>query len=251
MLVSYRHEFIFVKTRKTAGSAVELAFEPFVRSPGATAPGDGGATFETAESVTPDGIIGARSKTMKEEAVYFDHMQAHHLRKAVGARVWSRFFKFCTIRNPWDKTVSAFYFGRPSIREKSANKQIDLFRRWIQNDDSRKLHDRDIYYINMRPAMDDYIRYDRLAEDVARIANRLHLPVADLPQVHHESRNRAIDYRAFYDDAARNRIGSLYHREIEDFGWRFEGGEELRFPAAEPLPVSSNPVGRLLERLVR
>ncbi len=250
MLVSYRHEFIFVKTRKTAGSAVELAFEPFVRSPDALAPGEK-PSFATEEVVTPDGIIGARSKSLKQDAVYFDHMQASRIRRAVGRRTWERFFKFCTIRNPWDKSVSAFYFARPGVREKSVEKQIELFRSWVVNDDARKLLDRRIYYIGNRPAMDDYIRYDRLSEDVARIADKLKLPVSELPQVHSETRNREIGYRDFYDDASRQRIADLYKAEIADFGWRFEGGEDLTYPKPASLSASANLVGRLLERLRR
>jgi len=247
MLVSYPHKFIYVKTRKTAGSAVELVFEPFVRSPGGPPPGSAAPEFETAEFVSSDGIVGARGKAMKAKTVYYDHMQAQNIRRKVGAGVWSRSFKFCTIRNPWDKTVSAFYFRRPATREKSAEKQIDLFRRWLWNDDTRKNRDRDIYYIDGRPAMDDYIRYHRLEDDVARIADKLGLPVARLPQVHHETRNRELDYRAFYDDEAIERVADMYSSEIADFGWQFDGDGELTFPK----PPSRGVLGRVLERLGR
>ncbi|WMS41721.1 hypothetical protein RDV64_16825 [Acuticoccus sp. MNP-M23] len=244
MLVSYRHEFIFVKTRKTAGSAVELAFEPFVRSPDAAVSGTRDS-FATAQCVTRDGIIGARSQAFKEKATYFDHMQARDIRRMVGADVWSRFFKFCTIRNPWDKTVSAFYFARPAVREKTVSKQIEIFRAWLGRDDVRKLRDRDIYYIKDRPAMDDYIRFHRLSEDVERIADKLRLPVENLPEIHRQSRNRAIAYADFYDDSARERVADMYRCEIADFGWRFEGDEDIAFPKPSRLPVQSELVGRL------
>lgn len=81
MLVSHRHRFIFVKTRKSAGSSVELAFEPFARPEGSTPPG-GEWGFATEEMVTDAGVVGyqdydddvsceASARTYADEIAYF------------------------------------------------------------------------------------------------------------------------------------------------------------------------------------
>ena len=53
-LVSHKHQFVFLKTRKTAGTSIEMLLEPFCAPPGHV------PVERTEGMVTPHGVIGHR-----------------------------------------------------------------------------------------------------------------------------------------------------------------------------------------------
>ena len=52
--VSHSHKFIFLKTRKTAGTSIEMLLEPLCTEPNSV------VTEERATSITRQGIVGRR-----------------------------------------------------------------------------------------------------------------------------------------------------------------------------------------------
>jgi len=247
MLVSHRYRFIYVKTKKSAGSSVELAFEPAARPAGWVSPA-GGPAFPTEEIVSEAGIVGARGPEAKAGARYWDHMPAAQIKRAVGPVIWQRYFKFCTIRNPWDKTVSFFHYVRPELRHAPRESVVANFRRWVHGPGRRRGLDRGIYWINDRPVMDAYVRYHRLCEDVATVAARLGVADARLPEVHTGFRKADLGYRDYYDENARRVVADVYGDEIEYFGWRFDSSEGV----AGPGPAARGfGVGARLARIMR
>jgi tRNA splicing ligase len=47
----------------------------------------------------------------KIQAIW-EFVKGKKFRYRVGRKVWDSYFKFCFERNPWDKTVSHFYWNR-------------------------------------------------------------------------------------------------------------------------------------------
>ena len=112
MLVSHRYKFIYTKTRKTAGSSVESYFEPFCM-------GEGEWTERhfREEYVSAAGIIGFRGKPANMGAArWWNHMPARLIRERLGEDTWRSYFKFCVIRNPFEKAISAFYHDKRNDR---------------------------------------------------------------------------------------------------------------------------------------
>jgi len=63
-------------------------------------------------------------------------MTAEAIRREVGPAVWNGYFKFCVIRNPFEVTVSAFYFRRkrhPS-RHNATRPDAEQFERWLSTE---------------------------------------------------------------------------------------------------------------------
>lgn len=119
MLISNTHKFIFLKTVKTAGTTVEIFFERFCVPPGTL------STHRREESVSRYGIVGARPRL--ESSKWWSHMTAHELKNCIGNDTWNSYFKFSCIRNPFDASVSKFWFdNRNNKLEIQRNNFIEI-----------------------------------------------------------------------------------------------------------------------------
>jgi hypothetical protein len=152
MLISHRKKFIYTKTVKTAGTSVESYFEKYCMPEGVW-------EFSHAREayVGDSGIIGYRGMA-PEGTEWFNHMSADSIRAQVGAEIWDRYFKFCVVRNPFDKLISAFHFSYSSnINEGTKNRNenvIDRFRGWIASGNAESTVDRDKYLIDGEVCVD-------------------------------------------------------------------------------------------------
>ena len=108
MLVSHRYRFIYTKTVKTAGTSVESYFERFCMPDGTWQ-----QSHERSEYESSSGIIGFRGVVIPENTRWWNHMPADLIKRQLGQDVWDSYFKFCVIRNPYEKCISAFSdFGK-------------------------------------------------------------------------------------------------------------------------------------------
>ena len=122
MLVSYCYRFIFLKTKKTAGTSVELYFKPFCKAPGPAPNGDA-----SPPNVSEFGIVGSRGNMQKFDQ-WWVHMPARKIRAQLGEAIWSGYFRFETIRNPYEKAVSAYF-----SRKKDGASQLAIRQRNVCN----------------------------------------------------------------------------------------------------------------------
>ena len=217
MLVSHRHRFIYTKTLKTAGTSVESYFERFCMAEGEWSESH---TREQYESVS--GIVGQRFG-IKPEHRWFNHMSAQRIREQLGEAVWQAYFKFCVIRNPFDKVISMFYFdlvgGR--IQLDPAATETERFEAWVLN--AKLPVDREVYLIDGTLCMDRILRHERLAADLAAVCEHLQLPwtPAALPTFKMGNRPRDARMEVLYTPRARQHIEEVFAFELESFGYRF------------------------------
>lgn len=112
VMVSHAREFIFLKTRKTAGTSIEMALEPWCRPPGAV------VVEQTPALITKEGIVGRRLQRQSKldrwlrRTDWTNHMTAAAICKALGREKWDRYRKITTVRNPFDLLVSRFHFNQ-------------------------------------------------------------------------------------------------------------------------------------------
>ncbi|MFT6906957.1 MAG: hypothetical protein ACJAS1_003630 [Oleiphilaceae bacterium] len=218
MLVSHRKKFIFIKTAKTAGTSVEVFFEKYCFPEGEWV-----LSHRREEYVNSDtGIVGFRGNGKGDEKFY-NHMPARKLYDELGDDIWEQYFKFSTIRNPFDKMVSAyFHFEKYQNRDKYLSDNltdVKRFQDWVKG--GGKILDKDIYMINGKVAVDHFIRYEHLKDDIEEVCKKLNLDydLDDLPNLKAEHRDRSLPYRSFYDSETEKLVRELYDFEIEYFGY--------------------------------
>lgn len=184
MIVSFTDGFVFVKTRKTAGTSVEIVLSAWcgegdICSPVAPPdellrrdyggrprgfakdPADEAALLLAIESVDPAAVAAAMASGRYR---FRNHFPASRIRAALPPDFWRRAFKFAVERHPYDKAVSfARYKHDPATGEDFAaflDAQIDAGR----------YRNFDLYSEDGKLLVDEVIPYDRLWERLGELA---------------------------------------------------------------------------------
>lgn len=224
MLVSNHKKFIYFKTKKTASTSVEIFFESYCVPDAAHMP-----QHSTGQLVSSAGIVGSRREGANSTDVFFNHMPAIILLERIGLRQFNEYFKFCNIRNPFDKMVSRFWWILSNRNTDTRYLQLSFeevrarFNQYIVQTDARQLsNDRMSYFIGRESAADDYIRYEHLAEDLEKICNRLDVPYDAALIGRYNSGVRHIDepFAAFYEQDAAEKVARIFAWDIQRFGYR-------------------------------
>lgn len=240
MIVSHRHRFIFLKTKKTAGSSVEVALSPVLGPDDVVTPvGEGGEAMRQGVRAQNTLIPPERREPWQalrgffwrhrklghvvwpgleyDGASYWPHVHARVVRDTLPEDVWSSYLKVSIERNPWDREVS-WYFYR--FRDPARRPSFETFVKRISA--RRPIDNFDIYGIDGRVVADLVIPYERLADGFAEFQARVGIPdPVTLPRVKGEHRARDADWRTLYTDETRDIVARRYAREIAAFGYRF------------------------------
>ena len=229
MLISHLKKFIYTKTIKTASTSVEVYFEPYCR---ADAKRSG---FFCEEQVSDSGIIGYRGRNCREK-LWYDHMPAKKIREYAGNEVWNEYFKFCVIRNPFEKLVSAYHFYELLIDRSTGSRRAKLmlahgltpsksrdvikrFRKWVAW--TWWFNDRQQYLIDGEICIDFFIRYESLTEDLKTVCERLDIPWRPQTMPWFNSQVRPDDHELteYYDTKTIGKVCKRFQFEMEHFGY--------------------------------
>jgi hypothetical protein len=218
MLVSHSHRFIFIKTPKTAGTSVELFFEPCCVPPGSK------VSPKSEARQTEHGIVGFRGRVVDQETRqrWFNHQSAADLAQALPAAVWAGYFKFATVRNPFSRAVSQFLFRRRvwSAQNGDFDEAYRDFGVFLDRDVG--LTHQALLAIGRDGVIDDAIRFESLSGDVDRIARQIGFDTPPMPLLHTKKGADPRMGRPVADFFDAQRTATILEREswcFETFGY--------------------------------
>jgi hypothetical protein len=227
VILSHRHRFIFLKTRKTAGTSIEIALSRFCGPDDVITPilDRDEATRRELGFPGPQNLDVPRARQRVADRVralwsgpprFYNHASAGFVRRYVEPEVWNGYFKFCFERNPYDKAISRW---RWSTRRQASPPPLDVY---LRNAGRRHLTNWDIYAKGGALAVDFVGRYEHLADDLAAALARIGLP-ADLalPRAKATSGSDARHYSELLDAPSRARIERVCARELAAFGYQW------------------------------
>lgn len=173
--------------------------------------------------VSEAGIVGYRGPNSKGQK-WFNHMSAAVIRERLGEKIWSEYFKFTIIRNPFDKVISQFYFaisgqgGADPISIPEGG-EIPAFQQWISSGVKRL--DRNKYFIDGEICVDKFIRYENLIADLKGVCEVLQIDFDRnaLPTFKSGIRSKRIPVRDYYDPESISIVQNLYGWELDNFGY--------------------------------
>ena len=140
-------------------------------------------------------------------------------------------FKFCCVRNPWDRMVSFYCFMRQFMADEIAEgRSVRDFRHfltelergapWLEHRHSVRPQSAFITSRDGSLLVDRVARFEMLQRDFATICVRLGI-VAPLGW---EKRTRRTHYSCYYDDWSKKMVASRFSLDIELFGYTFRRG---------------------------
>jgi hypothetical protein len=190
-IISHRHQLIFLKPRKTAGTSVENALLKSIERDDWVATSTENEPLQTKFWSTPnrtnEGPPGEKSlkrllRRLGPKALKLrEHMPAQEVAALVGPELWARYTKVSVVRNPWDRMISLWRWRK---HRDGLDVSFDQFLSAIESGSrslekavgARRWSNVPFYAIDDRPVLDRVLRFENLAEDFEGLIDDLSLP---------------------------------------------------------------------------
>lgn len=229
MIVSHKHQFIFLKTTKTAGTSIEIALSQYCGDLDVLSPlwpdeeemrlAVSGRTAQNFE--LPLTAYSAwerlRIRLGKKQQHFYNHCRACEVRPRLTPAQWNSYYKFAFTRNPWDRVVSHYFFHNREGRQVSLKDYINPTK--LQRLNKRGWG---LYTIDGKLAVDRVCRYENLEQELEAVEKTIGLPgPIALPKAKTEYRRDQRHYRDILSQEQGALIARIFRPEIDHFGYRF------------------------------
>lgn len=181
MIISHKYKFIFIKTKKTAGTSIEIFLSQLCDDNDIVSPikphldphiprnyrGLWNPISEIAETKGQSFLSSLWNVIRRKK--YYSHIPAVKLKNRLPKNVWQSYYKFCVERNPWDKTLSHYHMlndradGNMTFNE-YLKKGIFCLNLPLYTDSNNNL------------IVDRVIKYESLIEELTEIFSALGIP---------------------------------------------------------------------------
>lgn len=200
MIISREHKILFVHIQKTGGMSVSRVLK----------------------------------KAGQAQDFLFRHDFAIRSKEVLGEDRWKEYFKFCFVRNPWDRLLSWYRmimrYGPRERLWRTVFENASSFEEFLiyctdvieeRPGEKKSFAFNQLDYITDADGrlMVDFVgRYENLEEDFKRILKTAGLSPARLP---HENRSRHSHYSRYYTERTKEIVAERFRRDIEAFGYTF------------------------------
>lgn len=228
MILSHSRKFIFLKTRKTAGTSIEIALTALCDVKDVVTPisiGDEPIRLERTGQTPRNYVLDNEDRPLREDGIIqplkhrdlFSHIRGIHLRNRIDRTAWRSYFKFAVARNPWEQKVSWFHWNAQYHPEQTFDDVIRMAHARRQN--------HQIYMDNKgRLLVDEVIDYSNLTDGLADcMATIGGVDLPDLPRAKSGLRVNKPHWSTYYTPETRKIIAELCAPEIELMGYTFDG----------------------------
>lgn len=206
MPVNHKLKVIFIHIPKTAGTSVEYAFGMHGR-------------------LSNIGIERYLKQKKDYDYLFGDglqHLSAKQVKRFLGGRIYSEYFKFSIVRNPYDRLVS-FIGSRNGMWERKEKLSKEHFINYLNQSQNifssgtTPLPKLQINYIRIRKklAVDFILHYEKLDEEFKSINSLLNTEI----KLDHRMKSYHDDYKSYYDDHSMKLVKKIYKKDFEFLGY--------------------------------
>jgi hypothetical protein len=230
MIISYLNKFIFIRVPKTASTSVEVALTKFC------GPDDviSGVHFHNdLENAILD-YEGERNidrlhlnpfnqfirKLTGQPPIDYKHASAKNLKALLSRKDWEGFYKFCFVRNPFERVLSLYHWRMKNWEKKHAELKPSI-NQYISDLEPNKITTWQRYTIHGKIVVDHVARYEDLHDEFRKITESLGLGVVELPMNKSSIRKDRTHYRELLDPTSRTKIEKLCAKEMVEFGYHW------------------------------
>lgn len=206
MILSFSNNFIFLRTRKTAGTSAELVLSSWCADDDICTP------LHPHDEASRGTLGGLPARKYYHGRRVYNHMGAALVAQRV-PKFWQSSFRFVVERHPYEKVVSRAFWN-VARRGGCFEDEVAFVLR------GKSFLDRHIYMIDGKIAVDEVVRYDQLWQWMRGFARRLGKPMpAQLPMLKADHR---ADMRPAHDilsDAQKAQVQAVADFEFQRFGF--------------------------------
>lgn len=207
MLISRRHNFIFIHIYKNAGTSIRSALKPFSATPWMRLADRAAKKLKISLPNTPEPFHG--------------HITASKVISIIGREEFDRYFSFAIVRNPWDWQVSLYKYmlGNPKHHQHSIIKDLGSFDAYILwRCEEQRFYQKDFIYSENGELLVNFVgRFEYIQEDFKTICDRIGISTS-LPM---RNVSNTESYKNFYTDETIELVRRAYEPDIKLFGYDF------------------------------
>lgn len=152
-----------------------------------------------------------------------EHLDVPSLIRILGKKRFDTCFKFCFVRNPWDRAVSLYFWskknpwGNPKVKEYVQTHTFEDFilkgevpiglpqYAWVTD-------------IHKNIAVDFVGRYENLNEDFKKICQRVQV---DAPELPHTFKTDHKPFKEYHTQATIDKVAQVFKEDIELFKYDY------------------------------
>lgn len=165
MIVCHPLKVIFLKTKKVGGTSFEIALSSFCDSQCIITP----ITPADEQSRRDLGYCSAQNfdhpqwpDDSPSTGVFFNHMTARQAKALIPADIWESYTKITIVRDPYDAMISRYFWEGGARTGLDFGSFVSAYRCFLTENS-------EIAPLDGPAAMDHYLRYDHLEQDIAAL----------------------------------------------------------------------------------
>jgi hypothetical protein len=236
MIVSHEHKFIFIKTRKTAGTSLEIALGDQCGS-GDIITRISMEDERVRRTIAKRGAQNYRMSLSKYEGKdwkkllttgkfkrFENHDTAERIKHYLSEDQWNDYFKFCFERNPWDKMVSHYYWKKSAYQLQNFDEYISRGEAGEITGFLETIKSRDQYSIDGKVGVDKIYKYEEMDHALVDITEKLGLGIPlKMPDYRAKGQHRQEkeSMKSLLSEANIQWIADKFVQEIELLNYTF------------------------------
>ena len=152
------------------------------------------------------------------------HLDIMEIKESVSDDIFSEYFKFGFVRNPWDRAVSLYHRQEGiQLRDRMSFEEFIDYHNYATDTcihPTQKKHQLDFFTNKSGNVIVDFIgRFENLQQDFNVICDKIGIPIQELPHVNKSQHKHYIEY---YTEKTRQIVAKKYAKDIEYFGYEFQ-----------------------------
>ena len=227
-IICHQHKFIFIKTRKTAGTSIETALARYCSDDDViTALSDDDEATRAEAGVRSAqnlhvpirryGLGELRNLARGERTRFYNHTPASDVKRFVSRSNWRDYYVFCVERNPFDRAISQYHWKN----RKNAD-SLPPMPEFFRNLSMLSMSNWSLYTSENKIVVDEVVKYESLDSDLKRVGEKLGIDI-DISNIHAKAwtRNDRRNYWEVLDQESRSIIEDRCAKEISHFGYEW------------------------------
>lgn len=207
MIISHKHQFIFIHNYKVAGTSIRKALKPFADNSLFA------FLYNNCDKLVFDNFPIIYSKQ------FYGHDTIVEVKKKLPPHIFNAYYKFGFVRNPWSWQVSLYHYAKNSKEHyqyelMNSFKNFKDYIKWRV--DGNVVLQSSFFYDEKNCLVDFIGKYENLQNDFNHIKKVLQI---DLQLLHLNKSAYNRDFLSFYDVESIDLIAQAFKRDIELFNY--------------------------------